>query len=314
MLRPLFAALAAGVACAAAQAAPVSPADVLRRLHDPHGGLIVIAHRGCHDAAPGHGFGTAPENSRLALQRCVAMGVDVMETDIRRTRDGHLVVMHDERVDRTTDGTGRVSDLTLAQLRALHLRTDEGGPDAAATAEGVPTLDELLALAKGRIVLNLDVKDAIYAEVVDAVRRAGAADRVIVKTSAGIASPPLAAMTPYDRVPFAVIPTTGDPRAAEIPAIVARQMAGRVKPVAIELPVIPESALPAIAERAARAGVPLWINTLFEGFVTGVGGDAAARRDPDAVWGRLADRGVRLFQTDAVEALLRYRAARRPAR
>ena len=57
-------------------------------------------------------------------------------------------------------------------------------------------------------------------------------------------------------------------------------------------------------------GLPVWVNTLFAGFVAGLGGDPEARRDPAAVWGRLADMGVRLIQTDAVEALLRYRALR----
>ncbi|WP_343527726.1 hypothetical protein [Sphingomonas sp.] len=75
------------------------------------------------------------------------------------------------------DGTGKVADLSLAQLKALRLRQDEGGPDAAITDQSIPTLNELLALAKDRIVLNLDVKDAIYGEVVDAVHRVGARDR-----------------------------------------------------------------------------------------------------------------------------------------
>jgi glycerophosphoryl diester phosphodiesterase len=62
--------------------------------------------------------------------------------------------------------------------------------------------------------------------------------------------------------------------------------------------------------RARALGVPIWINTLFTGFVTGMGGDPEARHDPAAIWGRLADMGTRLIQTDAVEALLRYRAER----
>ena len=65
--------------------------------------------------------------------------------------------MHDERVDRTTDGTGKIADLTLAQLKALRLRQDEGGPTAAITDERVQTLDELLALAKDRIVTSEQV-------------------------------------------------------------------------------------------------------------------------------------------------------------
>lgn len=307
MHRPFLAVIAT---CLAASAAQASPEAMMRRLHDPQGGLIVIAHRGCHEAAPLHHLQSTPENSRAALMQCVALGADVMETDVRRSRDGHLVIMHDDSVERTTNGTGKVADLSLAQLKALHLRQDEGGVRAALTDETVLTLDEMLALARDRIVLNLDVKDAIYGEVVDAVHRAGAQDRVIVKTFAGFASVPLAAIAPYDRVPFAVIPISPQAEAADVPQIIANQMAGRIKPIAIELPVLPLTTLPSVMARAKTLGVPIWINTLFKGFVTGMGGDPEARSEPDAVWGRLADMGVRLVQTDAVEALTRYRTER----
>lgn len=295
--------------------APASgPVDVIRRIRDPEGGIIVAAHRGCHEKAPHHGWGTAPENSRQALLRCAAMGVDIMETDVHKSRDGSLVIIHDDRVDRTTDGSGAVAALTLAQLKTLHLRENEGGATAPVTGETILTLDEILALAKDRIVLNLDVKDMIYAEVIDAVIRAGAQDRVIVKTMAGIGSPALASIAPYDEVPFMVIPVTGDPAAADLPAVIAKQLAGRRKPVAFELPYIPASALPAVATAAREAKVRLWVNTLFTGFVRDVGSDTDALRDPDAVWGRLVRAGVSIFQTDEPEALVRYREASRAAR
>jgi glycerophosphoryl diester phosphodiesterase len=302
-------ALWAGLNPASASAA--DPTAIMRTIRDPNGGVVVAAHRGCHEKAPYHGWDTAPENSRAALLRCAELGVEIMETDVRKTRDGHLVIIHDDRVDRTTDGKGAVADLTLAQLKALHLRRNEGGADAAPTAETVLTLDEILALARDRIVLNLDIKDMIYAEVIDAVIRAGAQDRVLVKTTGGTGSPPLAAIAPYDRVPFMVIPTTGDADAADLPAVVARQVAGRVRPVAFELPYIPAAALPPVAEAARRAGVRIWVNTLFDGFVRGVGSDADALRDPGAVWGRLIRGGVSMIQTDEPEALIRYRQAAR---
>lgn len=143
------------------------------------------------------------------------------------------------------------------------------------------------ALAKDRIVLNLDVKDAIYGEVVDAVHRAGAQDRVIVKTFAGVASVPLAAIAPYDRVPFAPILITADPDAVDVPRIIDQQMRGAVKPIAVELPVLPVTTLPSVLRRAKALGVPVWINTLFHGFVTGMGGDpgrVAIRPPSGAVW------------------------------
>lgn len=285
-------------------------AEIMRRIRDPRAGVIVVAHRGCHTPAPYHGWGATPENSAAALDRCVALGVDVMETDVRRTLDGYLVMIHDDSVDRTTNGRGKVKALTLAQLKALRLRQNEGGADQPLTDQTILTLDEILARARGRIVLNLDVKDAIYAEVIAAVERAGARDGVIVKTVAGQGSPPLAAIAPYDRVPFAVIPMSGAADAADLPAVIAAQMMGAPRPVAFELPMLPEASLSPIAARTRALGVRLWVNTLFEGFVTGGFSDMDALRDPDAVWGRLCRAGVSIFQTDEPEALRRFLAGR----
>lgn len=287
--------------------------DIMANIRDPKGRLVVVAHRGCHEPAPRHGFGPAPENSVLALEHCVAMGVDMMETDVRETNDGYLVMIHDDSVDRTTTGTGKVADLTLAQIKALRLRQNEGGRDAAVTDSGVteaqvPTLDEMLALAKGRITLNLDVKDAIYPQVIAAVRAAGAQERVTLKTRVGIGSPPLAAMAPYDQVPFLVIPLDGDDSGARIPDIITAQMAGAIKPVGIELPYrLPEAALPVIAARARTLGVRLWVNMLDGNFVLGAGSDRDALRLPDAVWGKLIREGASMLLTDEPEAMLAMR-------
>jgi len=90
----------------------------------------VIAHRG--------GTVGTPENTLAAFENAIALGVDWLEMDVQRTRDGVLVVIHDTTVDRTTDGMGRVGELTLAQLRAL----DAGG------GERIPTFAEVIALAK----------------------------------------------------------------------------------------------------------------------------------------------------------------------
>ncbi|MFV3513088.1 hypothetical protein ACNJEI_21385, partial [Mycobacterium tuberculosis] len=87
-------------------------------------------------------------------------------------------------------------------------------------------------------------------------------------------------------MPFMVIPITADPAAADVPQIIDTQMHGRIKPIAFELPVLPLTTLPTVMTRARALGVPIWINTLFTGFVTGMGGDPEARHDPAAVWGR----------------------------
>lgn len=291
---------------------PAGTADAIaRRIADPVGGPIVVAHRGCHNPSPHHDLAAAPENSLAALDHCVLLGVEVMETDVRRTRDGHLVMIHDETVDRTTNGHGKVADLSLAQIKTLRLRENEGG--AAITDAQVPTLDELLVHAGNRIVLNLDIKDAIYPEVIAAVRRAGMARRVIVKTSAGIGSPALSALAPYDQVPFMPILSSADEGGTDL-AVVARQQAdGRHPPIGYEVPRMAGEMLPALAAEAKRQHVRLWNNTLWDGFIAGYGGDIDALRAPDAVWGRLIEAGVSMIQTDEPEALKIY-LSKRPSR
>ncbi|KQT32907.1 hypothetical protein ASG29_09130 [Sphingomonas sp. Leaf412] len=275
---------------------------VMARIADPAAGPIVIAHRGCHAAAPALGLGSVPENSLAALTQCVAIGADVMETDVRMTRDGHLVMIHDATVDRTTDGRGRIADLTLADIRALRLRDDLGGAGARVTDARVPTLAEMLDAAAGRIVLNLDIKDAVQAETIAAVQAHGAQDRVLVKATAGIASPPLAALPPFDRVAFLPMLSGGD----DLPQVIARQAGGRIRPVGYEVPRMSLALLAPTAAAARAADGRLWANTLWDGYVAGIGGDDEARRDPDRVWGRLIRAGVSMLQTDDPADLKRF--------
>jgi len=113
----------------------------------------VIGHRGIR--------GLEPENTLRSYRRAIDLGVDYVECDVRRTSDGRLVLMHDEDVARTTDGSGRVADLTFDAIRSLD----------AGHGERVPTLDELLALAKGRCGLHIELKtdavEQVLAQVVD---------------------------------------------------------------------------------------------------------------------------------------------------
>jgi glycerophosphoryl diester phosphodiesterase len=304
-------ALTATMATGTAVAAPGGGvAAIQQRLADPDGGIVVVAHRGCHNPAPRHGMmTTVPENSRAALERCVAIGADMMETDVRRSADGTLVILHDATVDRTTDGSGAVDRLTWTQLSALRLRDDEGGEKAALTDERMLTLDQMLALAKGRIMLNLDVKANIYVEVAAAVRRAGMEKQIVIKTEVGPETPAMAAQAPFDRLLYMPIPLNPD-RKADLAAIVTAQLTD-ARPIGIELPRMDAAQLPPVAAIARARRVRLWINTLWDGFVVGYGGDEQALRDPDAVWGRLSREGVTILQTDEPEALLRYRATLR---
>ena len=108
---------------------------------------LLAAHRG--------GAALWPENSLLAFGNAVALGADYLELDVHLSSDGEVVVIHDPTLDRTTTGTGLVRDLALADLRALRLRDRAG----AVTAERLPTLDEVAALAAaGRRGLLVEIK------------------------------------------------------------------------------------------------------------------------------------------------------------
>jgi glycerophosphoryl diester phosphodiesterase len=109
--------------------------------------VAVIAHRG--------GKTFAPENTLAAFRNAISLGVDFVEMDVRETKDGGIVIMHDARVDRTTNGKGAVADLDLATIRSL----DAGSKFSRRFAgERVPTLDEVLNLCKGRVNVYLDYK------------------------------------------------------------------------------------------------------------------------------------------------------------
>lgn len=133
---------------------------------------VVVAHRG----GPAPGFA---ENAIPTFEHTLGQALALFEIDIAETRDGVLVLMHDEEVDRTTNGSGRVRDLTLAELQTLRLR-DEDGRTLDARA---PTFREVLDWAASRTILELDVKRGVsYEDVIAEVRAAGAENRVIFIT------------------------------------------------------------------------------------------------------------------------------------
>jgi glycerophosphoryl diester phosphodiesterase len=127
------------------------------------GAPIIIAHRG-RDA-------TTPENTVAAFRHSIAQGITILETDVRMTKDGEFVLLHDATVDRTTNGHGRIGELSLAQVRAL---------DAGA-GERVPTLREALRLVRGNgASLLLDMKPGTPLQPVIALVRAERTEQNVI--------------------------------------------------------------------------------------------------------------------------------------
>lgn len=131
----------------------------------PTSTILRIGHRG----ACGH----APENTLASIEQAIVLRCALTEVDIQRTSDDELVLLHDERVDRTTNGRGRVADLTLPDIRTL----DAGG------GESPPTLDDVLKAASGRIGLILELKTGGSAYDVCAIVRGSGFTQPVIYAS-----------------------------------------------------------------------------------------------------------------------------------
>lgn len=118
-----------------------------------------------HAACKGH----APENTLAGIEAALRLGADAIEIDVHCTSDGVPVLIHDETVDRTTDGTGNVHEMPLDVVRAL----DAGARQFAPKFEGerIPLLSEVLDLTKGKALLQIEVKQLEIEEAVAQVVR-----------------------------------------------------------------------------------------------------------------------------------------------
>jgi glycerophosphoryl diester phosphodiesterase len=133
---------------------------------------MVIAHRGASSYAP--------ENTLAAFDLAIELGVRHVELDVELTRDGHVVVIHDDTVDRTTSGSGLVTDHTLTALRELDAGSWFGPRFAGAR---IPTFDEVLTRYKGRVHLHTEIKGRstdLSHRTADLVRQHDMADQVTV--------------------------------------------------------------------------------------------------------------------------------------
>jgi glycerophosphoryl diester phosphodiesterase len=162
----------------------------IEEFYDSAARTRVIAHRGFS--------GAAPENTVAAVRAAIEIQADMVEIDVTLTSDGYIVVIHDETLDRTTNGSGEVFRYTLAELQEL----DAGSWfDPTFTWERIPTLDEVLTEVDGRILLNVEIKSeavdrGIVVKVASAIRRRGMIDQVVVSSFSPMALEEMRAEAP----------------------------------------------------------------------------------------------------------------------
>ena len=147
---------------------------------------LVSAHRGA--GAPGE---LAPEDTLPAFRAAIVVGADLTELDVRVTADEQLVVIHDATVDRTTDGTGEVATMTLAELQSLSIDAERYAGDFGCAR--IPTLAEVLALTNGRITTVIDgTKTDRIDLIVAAIQAADAVDEVVLDADPDVVEAALA--------------------------------------------------------------------------------------------------------------------------
>lgn len=128
--------------------------------------VLVASHRAVHHEKP--------ENSLSAIKEAIRLGVDIIEIDVKVSKDGIPMLMHDGKVDRTTTGKGDLETQTFEALRKLRLVSN-----GKVTEETIPTLEEALQIAKGHILVDLDLKTDHIDKVIEVVKKVGGEDFVI---------------------------------------------------------------------------------------------------------------------------------------
>ena len=252
--------------------------------------VLVAAHRG--------DWRHAPENTIKALQNSIEKKFDIMELDVRMTKDSVLIVMHDLTIDRTTNAKGKVSDYTLAELKKLKLRNGLGR----ITMHGIPTLKEMMLVAKDKIMINVDKGNDHLQKVFEVLRETGTMNQAIVNVGELV----------YDQLKKQEV----IPAEAYLMVVVNMKQHDALKiiasytanPKSIIQPIFDTdtldnlSKLPVIAAKQV-----LWLNSLWPSLNGGHDDDRAVElNEKEQSWGWLLDLKPSILQTDRPSELLLY--------
>lgn len=270
---------------------------IVAEIHNPSSKkVLVIAHRG--------DWRNYPENSLAAIESVIRMGVDIMELDLKLTKDSVLVLCHDRTIDRTTSGKGRVSDITYDSIQRCVLKAGQG----VKTEHRMPTLREALAVCKDRIVVNVDQGYEYYDLVLAVTEELGVTDQILIKgkrSAEAVAAK--FAEHPRNMMYMPII----DILKPQGQALFAEYRQQGVTPLACEVCWSEYTpAVKACMDQVVSGGSKLWVNSLWPSLNGGLCDDAAFDGDPAAVYGKLVEMGATMIQTDRPELLISYLRSR----
>ena len=293
-MNPFRSLLAAGLLLATPALAQQPVQAIIRIFKDPATKqVIVVAHRA--------DWRNEPENSIPGIESAIKMGVDMVEIDLKKSKDGVLILMHDETLDRTTNGKGKPADYTLAELQKLTLKNEHGGP----TRLRIPTFEQCMLAAKGRVMVNVDKGYDYYQEAYDVLVKTGTVDHAVIKSYETYAAVQAAHGQLLDsKLVYMPIIGLGKPGA---PAAI-REYEQRLKPVAYELNFASDTVLThSIYQTIPKTGSKIWFNSLWANQNAGHDDERSVEEgNPADGWGWLLAHGATIIQTDRPVELLAY--------
>lgn len=267
-------------------------AEIKSKLADKNSNYIaVVAHRG--------DWRNYCENSLEAIQSCIEMGVDIVEIDLARTKDGELVLMHDRTLNRTTSGKGLVSDHTLAEIKAMRLRSAVN----VVTEFEIPTLKEAMLVAKGNIMVNLDKADKYFDDVFEILKETGTIEQTIIKSSKPYEELKAEIGNHLDKMIFMPVVNIRDTTTTQtLDALLDKQYPF----YELVFQEGGEHLVKYCKEKLQSSPSIIWINSLWPSLCAGYSDDRALK-DKDATWGHLVNKlGARILQTDRPAMMIEY--------
>lgn len=259
--------------------------------------VLVVSHRG--------DWRNAPENSLQAFQNCIDMGVDMVELDLKKTKDGELILMHDNTLNRTTNGTGKPEDFTLAELKELRLKNGAG----CLTRHKIPTLRETMLLCKGKILVNVDKGYEYFEDVQKILEETGTANQCVVKEKIPYQTIKEQHGDILDKVIFMPKADLCKPKAESI----IDSYLQNEKPLAFEVRFFQvNDKVFELIKKLNDNGIKVFVNALWPAQNAEHDDDRAVElKQPDESWGWLIQQGFKLIQTDRPALLLDYLRAKK---
>ena len=292
----LFAALVA-FSCAPKQQYANRAEKILAEINDPNSDyVVVISHRG--------DWRNYPENSIPAIESVIRMGVDMMELDVKMTKDSVLVLMHDQTINRMTNGKGLIKDMTYDSLMTFKLKRAH---NVTTDSLRIPTLREALLCCKDRILVNVDHAYPFYKEIVELTEELGVTGQVLMKGKSNIDKVNEDMAKHENNLLYMPIIDINRPKGQ---ALFAEYLERGVVPMAFEVCwQVPGEEIENCAAEIKKMGSKLWVNTFWPSVCGGLGNDddaALAAEDPADVYAQYLEMGASMIQTDRPEMLIKY--------